>query len=200
MFCENCGTKIDQGAEFCQNCGRKVGTSSPSKNDPKVETPVAIQAGDIFYSEDWRRKNGMAIAALPYYDVMVDKEYLYIITMPKYSGATTGFILGLIILNLLGALIGSSMGSSSDMKKRKWYRSAWVNSDRQLTSREYVNDIFLKISLKDLKNHIVIAKKKFTITLEDKKITLARTAGSFGMNSGKKEFERFTNTIQPYVL
>jgi len=200
MFCENCGTKIEDKAEFCQNCGRKVGASSPAQNHKKVETPVVIQAGDIFYSEDWRRKNGLAIASLPYYDVMVDKEFLYIITMPKYSGATTGFILGLIVLNILGAFIGSSMGSSSDMKKRKWYRNAWVNADRQLTTREYEHDIFLKIPLKDLKNHIVIAKKKFTINLEDKKITLARTAGSFGMNSGKTEFERFTNTIQPYVL
>jgi hypothetical protein len=200
MFCENCGTKIEGKAEFCQNCGRKVSASSSAEVKPATSAPEPIKAGDVFYSEDWRRRNGLAIASLPYYDLMVDKDYLYVITMPKYSGATTGFILGLVVLNIIGAAIGSSIGSSSDLKKRKWYRSAWVNSDRQLTSREYVNDIFLKIPLKDLKNHILIAKKKFTLNYEDKKITLARTAGSFGSNAGKKEFERFNNSIHQYVL
>lgn len=203
MFCEHCGTKIEDGAEFCQNCGRKTSTSSAapkSSTSTPPTTPEKAIGGDIFYSEDWRKKGGIAITSLPYYDVMVDGDYLYVIKMPKYNNATLGFILGLVVLNILGAAIGSSMGSSSDKKKRKWYRSAWVNSDRQLTSREYVNDIFLKIPLKNLKDHIIIAKRKFTLTFEGKKIVLARTAGSFGANAGKKEFERFRQSIEKYVL
>jgi uncharacterized membrane protein YvbJ len=78
MFCENCGTKIENNAEFCQNCGRKVGASSPSTSDPKVDTPVAVQAGDVFYSKEWHQKGVFAIASTPRLDVLVDKEYLYL--------------------------------------------------------------------------------------------------------------------------
>ena len=120
--------------------------------------------------------------------------------MPKYDGATLGFILGLIVLNLLGALIGSSMGSSSDKKKRQWYRSAWLDSNRELTSQGYISDIFLKVPLKNLKNSIIIEKRKFSLTYEGKKIVLARTSGSFGANVGKKEFDRFKQSIEKYVL
>jgi hypothetical protein len=121
MFCEHCGTKLEDGAQFCQNCGNKIADTStaPQKGKAPEKTTHAtasISAAE-FYSEDWRRKKVFAIASLPYYDVMVDKKNLYLIQMPKYGGQTLGLILGLILLNILGAIIGSSMGSSSDTKK-----------------------------------------------------------------------------------
>jgi DNA-directed RNA polymerase subunit RPC12/RpoP len=37
MFCESCGTKIDDGGLFCQNCGWKVPASNTA---PVQQTPV----------------------------------------------------------------------------------------------------------------------------------------------------------------
>lgn len=186
MFCDNCGTKLEKDTQFCQNCGRKIGNGSVAPKISQV-TPAGMAE---FYSEDWQRKKVFAIASLPYFDLMVDKKNLYIIQMPKYGGQTLGLILGLILLNLIGAVIGSSMGSSSDAKKRKWYRSAWVK-DGQITSADFNNDIFLKVPLENLKQAITLGKNKFTLAYGDKSIILKK---------GQKEFERFTKSIETYVL
>lgn len=37
MFCEHCGTKIEEGAEFCQSCGKKTSTMSDAVSSAKVE-------------------------------------------------------------------------------------------------------------------------------------------------------------------
>ncbi len=191
MFCDNCGTKIDKGAEFCQNCGRKASTSSvASPVAPHVDataTPIS-QGGDFFYGQ---RKQFLAISGLPYYDVMIDKDYLYIIKLPSYNMSTWGLIIGLIVLNIIGAAIGSSMGASSDAKKRKWYRSAWIDENKNLTSREYDRDIFMKVPLNHLKGNIVLKPKQFELTQGEKKIVLKK---------GKKAMEDFTNYIHSYVL
>lgn len=197
MFCEHCGTKIEEGTLFCQNCGKTTaGILSVSK---KVATPqktvhtstssMSVSTID-YYGEDWRRKKVFAIASLPYYDVMVDKDFLYIIQMPKYGGQTLGLILGLILLNLIGAVIGSSMGSSSDSKKRKWYRTAWIK-DGQLISNDYTHDIFLKVPLASLKGNLVLGKNKFTLTNGDQKIVFQKS---------QKEIERLQQLIEKYVL
>jgi hypothetical protein len=194
MFCEHCGTKLEENAQFCQNCGNKTAgvSTAPQKakaSEKTTHTTAPISVAE-FYSEDWRRKKVFAIASLPYYDVMVDKKYLYLIQMPKYGGQTLGLILGLILLNILGAIIGSSMGSSSDTKKRKWYRSAWIK-DGQLISNDYTHDIFLKVPVENLKGNLVLGKNKFTLTNGDQKIVFQK---------GQKEFERFHQTIKNYVL
>jgi hypothetical protein len=191
MFCENCGTKIEDKAEFCQNCGRKIGASSPSKNDTKVETPVAIQSGDIFYSKEWKRKKIFAVASMPYFDVLADKQYLSLIRMPSYSGQTWGLILGLIILNILGAIIGSIMGGNSDTKKRNWYRSAWVDSNNNITSREYDRDVYIKIPLVQVKTAVIFKPNKFEVEYDGKKLVLQKS---------KVEVERLTNFINQHVL
>ncbi len=194
MFCENCGTKIDQGAEFCQNCGRKTTASSAASpaapHEAKASAPIS-QGGDFFYGQDWQRKKFLAISGLPYYDVMVDKDYLYIIKMPAYNMSTWGLIIGLIVLNIIGAAIGASMGASSDAKKRKWYRSAWIDENKNLTSREYDRDIFMKVPLNQLRGNIILKPKQFELTQGEKKIVLKK---------GKQSMEEFTNAIHSYVL
>lgn len=191
MFCENCGTKIEDKAEFCQNCGRKVGASSPSTNDQKVDTPVAIQAGDVFYSKEWKRKKIFAVASMPYFDVLADKQYLSLIRMPSYSGQTWGLILGLIVLNILGAIIGSVMGGNSDTKKRNWYRSAWVDANNNIISREYDRDVYIKIPLAQMKNAVVFKPSKFEVEYEGKKLVLQKS---------KVEVDRLTKFINDHVL
>lgn len=191
MFCEHCGTQNKKDSEFCQNCGRKVVASSPSTNDSKVDTPVAVQAGDIFYSKEWKRKKIFAVASMPYFDVLADKQYLSLIRMPSYSGQTWGLILGLIILNILGAIIGSIMGGNSDTKKRNWYRSAWVDSNNNITSREYDRDVYIKIPLSQVKTAVIFKPSKFEVEYEGKKLVLQKS---------KVEVDRLTKFINDHVL
>ena len=197
MFCENCGTKIEGGTQFCQNCGHKTAgiPTAPQKASSPQEivhsTITTAPVGTVeFYGEDWRRKKVFAIASLPYFDVMVDKNSLYLIQMPKYGGQTLGLILGLILLNIIGAFIGSSMGSSSDSKKRKWHRAAWIK-DGQFISNDYTHDIFLKVPLGNLKGNLVLGKNKFTLANGDQNIVFQK---------GQKDFELFRQSIEKYVL
>jgi len=191
MFCEHCGTKNEKNSEFCQNCGRRVGASSPSASDSKVDTPVAIQAGDVFYSKEWKRKKIFAMASMPYFDVLADKHYLSLIRMPSYSGQTLGLILGLILLNILGAIIGSIMGGNRDTEKRNWYRSAWVDSSNNITSCEYDRDVYIKIPLSQVKASVVFKPSKFEVEYEGKKLVLQKS---------EVEVNRLTKFVNDHVL
>jgi len=190
IFCKNCGTKIEESAEFCQNCGNKV--EVPTNADRVIAKPSteAQAVQPLYYGTDWGRRT-FAVASIPYFDVMVNGGNLVLIKMPKYSGATLGLILGLLILNLLGAVIGSSMGASSDKKKRIYYRSFWLDQSNNIISTAFESDIFLKVPLENLLGNIVLGKKKFTVTYQGKKVVLYRD---------KKEFDRFKSTIEKYVL
>ncbi len=145
MFCEHCGVKKEEGAIFCQSCGKKTEISTEKAKhkvvDQKTEPVISKLSDNIFYSKEWDQKAVFVIASLPKVDVMVDDENLYIIKLPKYSGRATGLILGLIVLNIIGAVIGDSIGASSDRKKREWYRSAWIDSEGKITSLEYLNNL-----------------------------------------------------------
>jgi hypothetical protein len=191
MYCENCGTKIADGAEFCQDCGRKINASSATHISVDKETPVSIKNGDVFYSEEWRRKKVFAIASMPYFDVIADKQNLSLIRLPSYSGQTWGLILGLIVLNLVGAIIGSVMGGNSDTKKRKWYRSAWIDENKNIISREYERDIYIKIPLAQVKTAVVFKVNKIEVEFDNKKLTLQKN---------KVEVERLTKFINDHVL
>ncbi len=190
MFCENCGSEIDQGAEFCQNCGRKVGASSSTKQS-KIDTPLDVQARDVFYSKEWRRKKVFAVVSMPYFDVLADKQYLSLIRMPSYKGQTWGLIIGLVILNIIGAIIGAILGGNSDTKKRNWYRSAWVDSNNNITSREYDRDIYIKIPIEQVKTVVVFKPNKFEVEFDGKKLVLQKS---------EVEVELLTNFINKHVL
>ncbi|MBU4511695.1 zinc ribbon domain-containing protein [Patescibacteria group bacterium] len=183
MFCHNCGIKIKSGAEFCGGCGKKVeGVSGV------ISTTTKERVGEVqFYSEDWRRKKFLALASLPYFDIMLDKKYLYIIKMPKYRGATVWTILGFFVLSLIGMAIGYYIGSSSDEKKRRKYRFAWINTEHKLVSHSYTNSIFLKVPMEELKKAVFFRKSRFTLNYNSEEIILAKTSG---------ELNRFRESIK----
>lgn len=187
MFCSGCGKKIEGGDKFCQSCGQKVDivktTMKPSQSQKTIAT-------DVFYSEDWQRTGVITFASFSYFDVMADKENLYLIALPKYYGATIGFLIG-IFFKLVGALIGYYIGARIDKGKRQKYRKTWLNSNQEIVSRNYEKDIFLKFPLSGIKNNIVLKKNKFVLTNDAKKITLRKN---------RKEGERFNNFIRNYVL
>lgn len=190
MFCGNCGTKIENGAEFCQNCGtRAKNLGKPRKvSEPKESTLESA----LFYGEDWMRAKYFAISSLPHFDILITKDNFYLIRLPKTHGGTIGLILGLILFNILGAVIGTIIGNSSDRNKRKNYRAAWVDASHIITSKEYQNNIFLKIPKGNLRNTISFKKNKFVVIANgDETITLKKN---------KKEYEKFNKFIESYVL
>ena len=48
MFCENCGTQIEDGAKFCPNCGTPVASSSEVKGFVYNESAQAPGAGQTY--------------------------------------------------------------------------------------------------------------------------------------------------------
>ena len=195
MFCEHCGVKKEEGAIFCQSCGKKTEiTTEKVKHkvvDQKTEPVISKLSDDIFYSKEWNQKASFVISSLPVVDILVDDKNLYIIKLPKYKGSTTGTILGLLVLNLIGAVIGNSIGASSDRKKREWYRSAWINSEGKVISSEYLNNLVTQIPLNSLRDKIIFEKKRLTLIIDDKKIKLKKS---------QVELDRLNDKIKNYVL
>ncbi len=197
MYCEQCGTKVENGAEFCQNCGRKIGSSS------EVLTQVITQNEQIgvnaFYSKEWRIRNFLSVGSLPKVDVLIEDDTLYLIKLPNYSGSITGGILGFLVGSILGAAIGASIGESSDRKKREWYRSAWIDKDGKLVSREFTQDIYMQTPLNSLKNNISFGKSKVFLNVNGKKITLVRRPRSFH-TPDRTERNRLNEKLNYHVL
>jgi hypothetical protein len=189
MFCEHCGSKKEEDGQFCHNCGREIGGNLTSDTDNNSTEDLLNE--EIFYSSDWRQKKVFAVASLPYFDVMVDNKSLYIIQMPRYKDSVWGLFIGLVLLNIIGAAIGASMGGSSEAKKRKFYRSAWVNLENKLISRKYKSDIFLVVPVTELKSSIILEKNKFILSYKGKGIVLQK---------GQKNFDIFKQYIEKYVL
>lgn len=55
MYCENCGTKIEEGAQFCQNCGKPTSAETKSSvinngiENSKLESSATIKCGSCGY-------------------------------------------------------------------------------------------------------------------------------------------------------
>lgn len=200
MFCEKCGHKTEKGTKFCINCGNRI-------SDETLPRPLSTTHKEegakmnIFYSPEWRRKNGFNVASVPCFDVLIDKDNFYLIKIKKYHSSTLGLFLGLLIGNILGAYIGASIGESSDKKKRQWYRSAWVDENNNVTSRNYEHDVFIKIPLNELKNSITFhhKKNKVKIKYNGKEIVLGRRVRSFRAPD-RKEINRLMEYTKNYVL
>ena len=196
MYCEHCGTKKEESAIFCQNCGKKAnGKTEQIKNESATASvapvnPTALGDGE-FYSKEWNQSAFFVVSSFPTVDILIDKENLYIVKLPKYNGSTTGAILGFLLLSIIGLAIGSSMGASSDRKKREWYRSAWVDANGEVTSHEYLNNLAKQIPLSELKNKITFGTNKLTIQIGEKKVTLKHS---------QIELDKLKIRIQSYVL
>lgn len=176
MFCAKCGKENQETATFCAGCG-------VSLKDGAIPTE-----GEYFsyYGKDWQRKGVMGFSAMPYHDVAVTDKNIYIIELPKYSWATWGTVIGLILLNLLGALIGYAIGSSHDSSKRQGCRSAWVGADGQILSRKFEALTFQKIPLDNVQQILSLDTKSFTYVENDKK---------FKFKTSKKGIERFKSVL-----
>lgn len=169
MFCASCGSRLRKGSKFCPKCGHKLGQSTGGD----ISVAVRLSNEALFYNEDWRRSKFFA-TSLPYFDILIDKNYFYLIRLPTYNSATVYTIVGLLVFHLIGAIIGHSWGSSKDTKSRKNYRLKWVDSNYRLISHDYETKIFLKISLNELHNCLILKKNKFVLNYNNTVITFKK--------------------------
>lgn len=190
MYCEHCGTKIEESAQFCQGCGKKV-VKNIEGVLPIISINTAIVPDNVFYSTEWRIREFLGLSSSSHFDILIDKKDMYLIKLPSYYWGVLGFFIGLIVLSIIGAAIGSSMGGSHNRKKRQWYRSGWVDSSGKVISQGYKHDISMTIPLEILKKSIVYHENRFTFIYQDKEITLQRS---------EKELNRFKQYIETYVL
>ncbi len=187
MYCPSCGTKNDEGVQYCANCGAKI-------TSLKVATPTREHqpTKKVFYSENWPRAKTLAIAVVPVYDLMADDEDFYIIKLPPSYAPAWGFFIGLIFARLIGMLIGSAIGEAIAVSKRKSARNTWLDQNHNLISSAYGNYVFLKIPLKELKQHLIFKKGKFLVaSYNEGKITLRKA---------KKEYSIAEDYLKKYVL
>lgn len=180
MFCKKCGNKINDGSSFCKECGTKIGISA-NNSLGKAN----------FYSEDWTKKQFLAISSLTYFDVMIDDNFIYFIKLPKYNSSTVGLIVGLLLFNIVGAFIGNMIGSSSDTKKRKNYRGTWIDSEQNIISQNFENDFCFKIPISKANELLTSEKHRVTVFYNSEKIVLQKS---------KKEVEKLNNYLKNYVL
>lgn len=154
--------------------------SRPYYGDPSVIAKLPNEA--LFYNEDWRRSKFFA-TSLPYYDILIDKDYFYLIRMPTYSSATTYMLVGLFVFHLIGAVIGYNWGSSKDAQSRKNYRSKWIDPNYKLISHDYESRIFLKIPVINLRDYLIFKKNKFVLNYNNTSITLKKNPIARGLLS-----------------
>ena len=180
MFCKNCGNKINDSSNFCKTCGTKTSVF------------ISNSLGKAhFYSEDWTKKQFLAIASLPRFDVMIDDNFIYFIELPRYHSSAVGLIVGLLIFNILGAIIGYAIGNSSDVEKRKNCRATWIDSEQNIISRNFENDFCFKIP---------ISRANELLTLEKHRIIVSYNSEEIVLRKNKKEVEKFKNYLKNYVL
>jgi len=202
MYCENCGNQIGENARFCPKCGGKIlreikilHRETDTKNKDQVVRElkeseiISTDQEALLYSCDWKRTNTFSISSLQYFDLLIDKENLCLIKLPKHHGGDIGLVL--LIFGLLPGILSSHIGRSRDTKKRNLYRSSWINLEQKLISQAYKKDIFLTIPKSKIKNSLILKKNKILIVYKNKKIDLSKD---------KKECKRLNKFIETYVL
>lgn len=192
MFCGKCGEQMVETAKFCGKCGTSNLPSAGviSKTEEKPVSPTS-QVNPVFYSEDWTQRKVFVIAAFPYFDIMADRKYLYLIKLGQFYWSTLGTIAGLLILSLIGAIVGYYLGSANDKKKRIFQRSSWIDTNHQLKSNDYESSLFLKIPIQHVKDAVVFEKHKMIIQYNGQKIVLVKKV---------EEVARLNKFINEYVL
>lgn len=161
---------MKEGDEFCASCGASIDSSAE-----------VVNLGEkVYYSKDWSKAKAFAIASVSHFDILITKEHFYLLRMPRTQNAALYLIIGLFILNIIGAVIGAMIGEVSDEKKRSKFRGQWVGLDEQLISKEYEQAIHFRIPLKALKNCITFSQGKFIeINYGSEKIILKKSKETF---------------------
>ncbi len=77
MFCEQCGTKIEEDSTFCHNCGAKIGQVGTLKNNDKKNSSINPKEQGIVLSEENSKSKGKLIGTLAIVAVVIIVGILY---------------------------------------------------------------------------------------------------------------------------
>jgi len=110
----------------------------------------------LYYSEDWvmtqKKWWSFAIISTQYVDILVDGEYLYLLSLTERNSSNLG-----TALLMTGGAIGGALSVFSMKKKQKGrmlYREKWVDEKRNIISNKYLENVFLKIPKNDIETAI----------------------------------------------
>jgi len=180
MNCKNCGKEIEINVNFCGVCGTKK-----SADNVTSELSMSVKNKALFYSQGWERTKIMTFSVLPRFDILITEQFLYLIALPTSLAHDVGGMFG---------IAGSLIAKSAEKKAGNKLRSAWLDSNQQLTSNEYEKIALLKIPKENWKDSVLLKKsfrqKLAIFTCGDKKITL---------QGNKQEYEKFKNFIESYI-
>lgn len=123
----------------------------------------------LFYSRNWKKSG---VFRVKYYDIYVNNKSVSIIKLPHYNSTTLWTILGLLTFSIFGAILGYVYGSSRDDKKRKKYRSSWVNEDAEVISEDFIPHVVLDIPREVFSTSVDFKKRKLIIFYQGKKLVI----------------------------
>ncbi|MEX0910109.1 MAG: zinc ribbon domain-containing protein [Candidatus Paceibacterota bacterium] len=179
MFCSKCGAKNSEDVKFCGGCGFDI------SKDGVAESNVQKFK---YYGKNWKGARLLPLglwSGSTYYDVAVDNDYVYFIKLPPYSSAFWFGLLGLIVLNLIGLLIGVAVGRNIDSNKRESTRKTWIN-DEKIVSRLYEGRVSQKIKISNLRDNAKFKKNSLVFAINDK---------NHIFKTSSKQFTEFTNSL-----
>ena len=116
MFCEQCGTKVEDGQPFCPNCGNRVGSAAPAPGAAAAHAPDKNLLRLPSFGGRADKFNGMEKMEQLYYAITACLLVVcFILSLlkvyaVKYLGTTTAFSLAdgaawlLVISNILFTL------------------------------------------------------------------------------------------------
>ncbi|MEX0924419.1 MAG: hypothetical protein WDZ82_00545 [Candidatus Paceibacterota bacterium] len=161
MKCRECEKEVKDSAVFCSDCGCKL--SGPKE----YNSPVNIN----YYASDWRQTNTLSVATLAYVDLLVKEDGLYIIQLPRYrSGVILASLVGLLIANFFGFLIGSTIAHSVNKGKRRELRKKWLNKNNQLATDSFKEYVLLHIPQSNLDASLKLRRRKVVIEYGGNKV------------------------------
>ena len=181
MFCSKCGQNNPDEAVFCSQCGTSLS---------EIMESLSVSGNFRYYGRNWKRVKSLAVISLPYYDVAVDDEFIYLIEIPKYQAAAWGILilvtLSLSIIGIVFGIIIAVIGASRDTRKRNDFRGTWIDEDNNIKSKKYEAVTFQKIPLQKASSILDMKKRSFSIVINGNKFTFKTYA---------KDFEKFMQVI-----
>lgn len=136
MFCEKCGTKLPDTAEFCTNCGTRISSSEETQKEaPKkvVDNEIQLQVKPTYK---------FGYMALPSLII-----YIFFIAMTLLIFGSIDFFVGIVIAFMAIVVFGGIWGIQV-LINRKQYQS--YTYDFYKTKVIY-KDSFLNVSEKEVK-------------------------------------------------
>ncbi len=128
MFCEHCGNKIDENAQFCQSCGKKtLGTAkavSPTvapSNPTEGKSEAIIKCGNCDYvghGEPARTMGGMILAWLCVFFAPLITIIYFVVTHKYKCPKCKSTFLG--VKNKEGVFTGQRGGAKSPIMIFVW--------------------------------------------------------------------------------